>query len=170
VILIAILAKLPIEYAFAIPLKVYTGDSEPPLFSSWRKAMSTEENSVLVQKWVEARNRHDVEAAVALWTEDQQEGIRTAFNGFSQTFPDIHITITELIATGDKVVGRFRMDATHLGPFRTIPATGKTVILTGIDIYTIVDGKLASLTREADKLSLMVQLGVSVLWQGQPIA
>jgi len=131
--------------------------------------MSTEENKALVQQWVKARNAHDIEAAVALWTEDQQNGIRIAFNGFSRAFPDIHITISDLIAEGDKVVGRFTMEATHQGQFRTIPTTGKTVQVTGIDIYTIVDGKLASLTREADNLSLLTQLGALVSWQGQPV-
>jgi steroid delta-isomerase-like uncharacterized protein len=131
--------------------------------------MSTEENKSLVQQWVKARNTHDIEAAVALWTEDQQDIIRKAFNGFSQAFPDIHITINDLIAEGDKVVGRFTMDATHRGFFQTIPATDKTVKITGIDIYTIVDGKLASLIREADNLSLLKQLGTLISWQGQPV-
>lgn len=131
--------------------------------------MSTEANKALVLQWIEARNTHNVEAAIALWTADQQEGLRAAFNVFSRAFPDIHITTHDLIAEGNKVVGRFRMDGTHLGQFQAIPATGKTVSMTATDIYTIVDGKLASLTREGNFLSLMVQLGATVLWEGQPV-
>ena len=137
-----------------LPFVEYNGQPFTPLFGGKLKA----------------RNTHDVEAAVALWTEDQQNRIRNAFNGFTRAFPDIHITIHDLVAEGDKVVGRFTMDATHRGQFRSIPATGKMVQVTNIDIYTIVDGKLAFLTREADNLSLLTQLGALVSWQGQPVS
>jgi predicted ester cyclase len=34
---------------------------------------------------------------------------------FRANFPDVHMELVELIAEGDKVVGRFTCSATHLG-------------------------------------------------------
>jgi steroid delta-isomerase-like uncharacterized protein len=131
--------------------------------------MSLEENKALVRRWTEARNTHDVETAVAQWAPAAQAQVRADFTGFTRTFPDIHIATHELIAEGDKVVCTWTFQGTQQGTFLGIPATGKLVNFDGIDIYTIADGKIASLARFADNLSLVRQLGVSVSWQGQPL-
>jgi steroid delta-isomerase-like uncharacterized protein len=107
-----------------------------------------EDNKRLVRDWIEARNRNDTERAVACWAEGRRESLRKAFDGFTHAFPDIHVEIEELIAEGDKVVLRFRLEGTHRGPFRGVEATGKRVSWTSIDIYTIADGKIADLVRE----------------------
>ena len=131
--------------------------------------MSLEENKAVVRHWIEARNAHHVESAVAQWAPAAQAQVRADFTGFTRAFPDIHLTITDMLAEGDKVACAWRFRGTQQGTFLGIPATGKAVNWAGIDIYTIVDGKLASLVRMADSLSLMQQLGVTVSWEGQAI-
>ena len=56
-------------------------------------------------------------------------------------FPDIHFTIDTMIAEGDKVVTQWTARGTHKGIFKGIPATGKKVTITAIDIDRIVNGK-----------------------------
>lgn len=123
--------------------------------------MSLEENKTLIRRFVEARNTHDVEAFVAFFPADRREHVRQAFNGTSEAFPDVHITIEELIGEGDRVVLRWSFQGTHLGLYQDIPATGKKVNYTGIDIYTITAGQIASVVREQDNLVVLQQLGVA---------
>ena len=122
--------------------------------------MLTEENKATIRRLVEARNTNDVEAFAALFPADWHEGVRHSFLNWTEAFPDVHITIEELIGEGDKIVSRWSFQGTHLGLYQDIPATGKKVNYTGIDIYTIVDGKIVSVVRETDSLVVLRQLGV----------
>lgn len=122
--------------------------------------MSIEENKEIVRRLVEARNRHDVEAFVAMFPAAAEEHVRGAFNGTSKAFPDVHISIEELVGEGDKVVLRWTFTGTHRGLYQNIPATGKQVSYTGIDWYTIADGQIMTVVREQDNLEVLQQLGV----------
>ena len=123
--------------------------------------MSVEENKATIRRWIEARNANDIEAAAACWTEAERDGIRRAFAGFTEAFPDARITPEELIAEGDKVVLRWVFRGTHRGAFRGIPPTGRAVEWPGVDIYTVAAGQLTELVRAADTLALLQQLGVA---------
>jgi steroid delta-isomerase-like uncharacterized protein len=114
--------------------------------------MSVEENKALIRRWIEARNKDDVEAAVNQWAPDWQDRIRGAFNSFTEGFSDIQITIQELVAEGDKVAIWWTFRGTHRGDFAGVPATGKTVEYGGIDLYTVANGKIASVRREGANL------------------
>lgn len=80
-------------------------------------------------------------------------------------FPDIHMTIDDMVAEGDKVVISWNVSGTHQGPLqegnlKEIPPTGKKVKWTGITIYRIVDGKVIEEKCEENTLGLMRQIGV----------
>ena len=123
-----------------------------------------EENNVcrkqgLSQLLDRGANTHDVEAAVALFSEDRHNRLRGAFNATTTAFPDVKITMNEMIAEGNKVVIHWTFTGTHRGEFQRIPATDKAVSWTGIDIYAVMDGKIVGLTRVGDMLGLLQQLG-----------
>jgi steroid delta-isomerase-like uncharacterized protein len=86
-------------------------------------------------------------------------GIKEAFGAGRAAFPDLVITVEDMFAEGDKVACRVRTRGTHRGEFRGIPATGKPVTQTGIDILRIADGKLAERWGQFDDLGLLQQLG-----------
>lgn len=123
--------------------------------------MQLQENKALIHRFIDARNAHDVEVFAAFFPADWYENVRHAFNAVTEAFPDVHVTIQELIGEGDKVVSRWSFKATHLGLYQGIPATGKTVDYTGIDIYTIAEGKIVALVRETDSMVVLQQLGVT---------
>jgi steroid delta-isomerase-like uncharacterized protein len=75
-------------------------------------------------------------------------------------FPDLNITINDLIAEGDKVVTRWTGRGTQKGEFGKIPATGKQVTITGITISRIADGKIVESWWSSDDLGLFQQLGL----------
>lgn len=72
---------------------------------------------------------------------------------------DIHINVEDLVAEGDKVVDRWTARMTHKGEFFGLPATGKLVTITGMDIARLVNGKVAEIWHLEDIMGLMQQLG-----------
>jgi steroid delta-isomerase-like uncharacterized protein len=75
-------------------------------------------------------------------------------------FPDGRTTIDDIIAEGDKVVVRATMKGTHKGEFMGIPATGKQVTISGIDVTRFVNGKSTEHWGQWDTLGMMQQVGV----------
>ena len=57
-------------------------------------------------------------------------------------FPDMRITVEDVIAEGDRVSARVTMRGTHQGEFQGIAPTGKRVQVKAIDIFRIADGKI----------------------------
>ena len=75
-------------------------------------------------------------------------------------FPDLHYTVEDLVAEGDKVVVRYTGRGTQQGELWGIPPTGKQMTYTGILIWRFAEGKIAEHWAEPDRLGLMQQLGV----------
>jgi steroid delta-isomerase-like uncharacterized protein len=92
-------------------------------------------------------------------------GFKEQVREFRAAFPDGSTQIDDLIAADDKVVLRWTDGGTHRGPFMGVAPTGKRVTLTGIDIYRIVDGKIAEYWCSEDVLGLLEQLGAVKLPQ-----
>lgn len=79
--------------------------------------------------------------------------IRTAF-------PDMHCTLEDMVAEGDKVVLRWSVRATHQGEFMGVAATGKPVTLSGTETWLVRDGKLQEEWPHWDALGFLQQLGI----------
>jgi len=69
-------------------------------------------------------------------------------------------TIEDVIAEGDRVVVRWTNSGTHVGEFAGIPPTGRAFSIAGIDIYRVVEGRLAEHWHVVDQLAMLGQLGV----------
>jgi steroid delta-isomerase-like uncharacterized protein len=74
--------------------------------------------------------------------------------------PDATVSVDEEIAEADKVAVRWTLRGTHKGELLGIPATNRSVELTGITFYRIVDGKVLEERGIGNTLGLMRQLGV----------
>ena len=88
------------------------------------------------------------------------EGAKQLFRMYFVAFPDLHFSVENIIAEGDKVVARYTMSGTHKGELMGIPATGKTIAITGIDILRIAEDKIIEHWGISDELGMMQQLGV----------
>lgn len=88
------------------------------------------------------------------------EGAKADFRGGAAYFSNAHFTIYDLIATGDRVVVRWTGTLKHTGDFMGVPASGKTVTLTGISLYQAANGKLLETRNAVNWLDLLQQLGV----------
>ena len=79
---------------------------------------------------------------------------------YRSAFPDLHITVDDTVAEGDKVALRWTARGTHKGELQGIPPTGKLIVTTGINIFLIKDGKVAEEWVNWDTMGFMQQLGV----------
>jgi len=78
-------------------------------------------------------------------------------------FPDLRVTVEDLIAEGDQVAARVSVRGTHKGVLLgRLAATGRSATWAGIDIFRLVDGKIVERWNVRDLLSLLQQLGVDV--------
>ena len=87
------------------------------------------------------------------------EGVKQIINTFRAAFPDLQITIEELVAEGDKVCARSTMRGTHRGVLFGLAPTGKAVAMAGLTMVTVVDGRLVESYVRNDVAGLMSQLG-----------
>ena len=89
-----------------------------------------------------------------------REGVKHMFTGIRAAFPNLNVTIDDIIAEGDKVVVRSTWSGTHQGEFMGIPATGKRVSFAVFDIVRYANGKMVEHWGQMDNLSMLQQLGV----------
>jgi predicted ester cyclase len=57
-------------------------------------------------------------------------------------------------AAGDRVAVRYTTRAVHRGTLFAIPPRGRSVTLTGIEVYRVVDGRIAEMWAEGDTSEL----------------
>ena len=88
-----------------------------------------------------------------------REGAKQFAAMMRSSFPDLHLTIEDMIAEGDKVVMRSTWSGTHQGEFMGIPATGRRVTVSQIDITRCADGRMVEHWGHFYTLGLMHQLG-----------
>lgn len=77
-----------------------------------------------------------------------------------QVFPDLHYTVEDLVAEGDKVVARLTISGTQQGAFMGMPPTGKHATISDVEIFRITGGKAVENWVQADFLSMVQQLCV----------
>jgi steroid delta-isomerase-like uncharacterized protein len=85
--------------------------------------------------------------------------LKEVFGRLIRAFPDLHITVEDLIAEGDKVVSRNTVTGTHQGEYMGIPPTGKSITYNEIFIMRFAGGRIAETWGVVDVLSQMRQLG-----------
>jgi steroid delta-isomerase-like uncharacterized protein len=77
-----------------------------------------------------------------------------------RVYPDIHLTVDDLIAKGDKVVARNTVTGTHQGEFMGVGPTGKSVTYNEIFIFRFADGRVVETWGVVDVYAQMKQIGV----------
>ena len=87
------------------------------------------------------------------------EGFKQEVSMIRNTMPDLQSVPDDMIAEGDKVVTRWTGTGTHQGEMNGIPPTGKTIVVSGINIERIANGKVVEQWSIFDQLDFMQQLG-----------
>jgi len=91
---------------------------------------------------------------------DGREGMRQAAELFRQAFPDWRSDVQQMIE-GDLLVEHFIAHGTHRGSVMGESPTGHDVVLRGVNIFRITDGKIVERWGRLDDLGLLQQLGLA---------
>src|SRR5215217_5778532 len=133
--------------------------------------MSVEENKAIFRRYVEEiPNQGNMMVADEIfdrYISHQPDGstlvrgpedVKRFTGEFHSAFPDLHVSIEEQIAEGDKVVSHFTIRGTHQGEFRGLAPTGKEIELKGVTTFRLSpEGKVVETWDSYDQLSLMRQ-------------
>ncbi len=131
--------------------------------------MPREANKAVIRRWYDAENAKDLSSIDEIVAPDfidhthQLRGVeayKRYIGVFIQAFPDFHETIEDIVAEGDKVWVRFTFTGTHTGEYRGLAPTGKTITVTAVDIFRVIDGKVVEEWEVADGLDMLLQLGM----------
>jgi steroid delta-isomerase-like uncharacterized protein len=88
------------------------------------------------------------------------DGYRQLVSTYRTIYPDLRMTVDDLLAEGDKVVCRWTAQGQNTGPLMGMPATDKQATVTGISILAIAGGKVTEQRVNWDTLGMLQQLGV----------
>ena len=133
--------------------------------------MSAEENKALARRSWEALDNPDlideVYASDVVWHEPDRdihgtEEAKLFISLYKSAFPDMNITVEDVLAEGDKVVTRVSIRGTHQGETEEFgPPTEKQMELKGITIHRFEGGKIVEEWESYDNLSVLQQLGLA---------
>lgn len=87
------------------------------------------------------------------------QGARDALVGLTTAFPDLRVTIAEILQDGNKVVVRSMITGTHNGNFLGIPASQRKLSIQAVDIHEFKDGRIVRTWHTEDWMSGLRQLG-----------
>jgi len=87
------------------------------------------------------------------------EGVKAVVSMFRAGMPDLRVVIEDMIAEGDKVMMRYKIEGTHEGELFGVPPTGRRVSVESITVERVSSGKIREHWRVTDTLDMMQQLG-----------
>jgi steroid delta-isomerase-like uncharacterized protein len=137
----------------------------------------TEENRAVVRRWIAGWNARGADAVDGLFAPDfadQQlaqvlggpvtlDGLKERLRALEGALGRARFEEQEMVAEGDRVVVRWTMYGTHEGPFLGLPATGRPYRVDGVNLFRVVDGRIAERWSFLDVPALLAQLGGQVV-------
>jgi steroid delta-isomerase-like uncharacterized protein len=136
----------------------------------------SDENKALLRRWFEeVWNKGRADAIDEMFAADglvhglsAEEGIPMkgpiGFKPFHATFrgafPEINVTVEDLIAEGDRVAARCSVRGTHTGDHLGVPASNAPVEFYGMCIVRVANGKIVEAWNNFDFLTMNRQIGI----------
>ena len=122
-----------------------------------------EHNKAVIQRLIEeVLNGGQLEVIDELYAPELAGAPRRWITPFRISFPDVHMEVVDLIAEGDKVVGRFTCSATHLGAWLGHAPTGRRFErIDEVSIFRLRDGRIIQAWSLEDSLGRLQQLGLA---------
>lgn len=95
-------------------------------------------------------------------------GVLAMVDMFRASFPDLRYTIQETVREGTRIAVRWAAIGTNTAPFSGVSRPGRTVTITGIDVFRIEGRMLAESWVSSDLFGLFMQLGAFPPIPGPP--
>lgn len=123
--------------------------------------MSEQNKDVIRRLVADVLNGGQLDLIDELYAPSLATGAKRWIAPFRKSFPDMRMEIVDLIAEGDKVVGRFTCSATHLGEWLGHKPSGRRFErIDEVSIFRLRDGKIAHAWGIEDNLKRLEQLGL----------
>ena len=127
------------------------------IFNAWQRRQSAGDFEHLGEV-VDLEGFHDKCLGLSDWT----TGYETAFQNLTKNiltpFADWHATTEEVIEGQDAVVVLARVEATHVGEFLGVPATGRRVTWENVTIVKVRDGRVIENRSQPDLWGIYQQI------------
>lgn len=132
--------------------------------------MGTDENTAVASRyWERCWNHHQLAALAETHHETFAqngypigiEAFSESLQGFFASFPDVLVTIDDVIAVGDKVLTRVTYCGTQTGQYQGREPTGRAIRISGLELFLLVDGRVIHHWHEMDHLAILSQLGLA---------
>jgi steroid delta-isomerase-like uncharacterized protein len=152
----------PEDYAWLAPMQI-TGDPGDP-----------ESNKTMVARFVEeVWNQGNLEPIEALFHPEilgnnppvshmyaphNRETFTQSIVDYLTAYPDIKVTLHDIVAEDDLVMAYWTVNATHGGELMGIPPTGNSVTFSGHTMYRFVDGQVVQTWWAWDTMGMMKQI------------
>jgi len=121
--------------------------------------MSEQGKQVVRDYYERVINGRDLDAVAEFFADERMvEGVRRGCFSYFEAFPDMHVSLDELIAEGESVFLRSTLTGTHDGEYKGIPATGRHVAAESAEVFRIRDGRFAGYWCLTNVAGLMRQL------------
>jgi len=130
-------------------------------------------NADILRRLAEAHTAQDYETVAELLADDCEfidcatgeksigrDAVMETFKKWESAFPDMEISVLNVVSTENGAAGEFLARGTQTGPLGDIPATDKAVEEHMALIAEIEDGKLTGIREYYDAMTLMTQLGL----------
>ncbi|CAG0987259.1 nogalonic acid methyl ester cyclase / aklanonic acid methyl ester cyclase [Anaerolineae bacterium] len=137
--------------------------------------MSADDNKALVRRYIqEVWDKNNSAALDEFLASNYQrhispnvtplnrEGQKQRLAGIRTAFPDIALTLEEIIAENDRVAFRSTIRGTHQNIFQGIAPTGRQVTISLLDLVRVEDNKIIEQWGGPDFLDWLRQLGAVV--------
>jgi steroid delta-isomerase-like uncharacterized protein len=135
-----------------------------------------EANRELLERYVELYNAGDLDACMELYAADAVQRMHDgSFEGLDEirerlgrdlvAFPDAKYVVESFVEDGDSFADEWTFTGTNDGPFRLpdgeeVPATGKPVVIKGMELVEVRDGKIVVDNLYYDFMAAVAQLGL----------
>lgn len=134
--------------------------------------MSTQTNRAITRRYFEDLwNRRNLAAAdeivsadvvgyVAGMTIQGRDTLKQRVGVLYRMYSDPQFTVEDQIAEDDRALVRWTLRGVHSGEFMGAPPTGKTVTVSGMNLFRLAEGRIVEIWVNADDLGELQQLGV----------
>ncbi|ABK53482.1 protein of unknown function DUF1486 [Acidothermus cellulolyticus 11B] len=91
------------------------------------------------------------------------EGWKTSVAHLRGVFPDLRVTIEDIVFSGDRVVVRSVSRGTHTGELLGVRGTGKQIEFRAIDIHRLENGRIVQTWHLEDYFGIALQIGLTFI-------
>jgi steroid delta-isomerase-like uncharacterized protein len=144
----------------------------PPTFTDLDVVRDEQLNKATARRFFEMASSGELNRLGDVLTDDYQDhdpaneedvrgvdGSRQELAGYREAFGDFRFTVEDQLAEGDKVTTRWTWRGTHTGEFLGVAPTNKEVMMSGITVHRMRDGKIQEGWFNYDFLGALRQIG-----------